>query len=299
MIGSAVTSKRTIVGSSICSGRRLRIAATFSRTSAAATCGSTSSRNSRPTRENDSVELETTRFTPLIPATASSMGLVTSVSTSSGDAPGYTTLTLTNGKLTSGNRSIPSLRQRHDAEHHEAHDDHRGEDGRRIEMSEIHILVPRAWCLVLRAWFVQRAWCPAWFGGTGYRNTAFTFVPTATSCRASDTITSPGLQSLGNLHDAPVAHSFDHGNLPSPCRLRLRTPPVCPRSSSPPRAEPPEPARRVRAGRTAAPYMPDSSVTARIGDAHFDPEVAVSRSRLLARRRHASLEVSRPRVPVR
>ncbi len=36
------------------------------------------------------------------------MGRVTSVSTSSGDAPGYTTEMFTNGKLTSGNRSIPS-----------------------------------------------------------------------------------------------------------------------------------------------------------------------------------------------
>ena len=43
-----------------------------------------------------------------MPATASSIGRVTSVSTSSGPAPGYTTVTLTNGKLTSGNRSMPS-----------------------------------------------------------------------------------------------------------------------------------------------------------------------------------------------
>ena len=48
-----------------------------------------------------------TRFTPLIPATASSTFCVTSDSTSSGAAPGKTMATLTNGKLTSGKRSMP------------------------------------------------------------------------------------------------------------------------------------------------------------------------------------------------
>ena len=60
-----------------------------------------------PTRENPSVEVEITRLTPAMPATASSTGRVTSVSTSSGPAPGYTIDTLTNGKLTSGKRSMP------------------------------------------------------------------------------------------------------------------------------------------------------------------------------------------------
>ena len=69
-------------------GSRARIAATFSRTSAAAACGSTSSRSSTPTREKPSVEVEITRLTPLMPATASSIGWVTSDSTSSGAAPG-------------------------------------------------------------------------------------------------------------------------------------------------------------------------------------------------------------------
>src|SRR6187401_3635473 len=61
-----------------------------------------------PTREKPSLEFDSTRFTPSMPATASSMGLVTSVSTSSGEAPGYTVEMLTNGKSTAGNRSIPS-----------------------------------------------------------------------------------------------------------------------------------------------------------------------------------------------
>ena len=60
-----------------------------------------------PTREKPSVDVEMTRLTPLMPATASSIGRVTSVSTSSGPAPGYTTEMLTKGKLTSGKRSMP------------------------------------------------------------------------------------------------------------------------------------------------------------------------------------------------
>ncbi len=83
------------------------MAATFSRTSAAAAWASTSSRSSTPTREKPSVEVEITRLTPLMPETASSMRWVTSDSTSSGAAPGKTTPTLMNGKLTSGKRSMP------------------------------------------------------------------------------------------------------------------------------------------------------------------------------------------------
>ena len=41
-----------------------------------------------PTCANDSRECDSMRLTPLMPATASSIGLVTSVSTSSGAAPG-------------------------------------------------------------------------------------------------------------------------------------------------------------------------------------------------------------------
>ncbi len=107
-IGSAETSNRLMIGSLICSGSRARIAATFSRTSAVAACGSISSRSSMPTMDSPSAEVEITRLTPLMPATASSIGRVTSVSTSSGPAPGYGTSTLTKGKLTSGKRSMPS-----------------------------------------------------------------------------------------------------------------------------------------------------------------------------------------------
>ncbi len=62
-----------------------------------------------PMRPTPSVDVDSTRLTPLMPATTSSIGLATSVSTSSGPAPGYTTVTLTKGKLTSGKRSMPSL----------------------------------------------------------------------------------------------------------------------------------------------------------------------------------------------
>src|SRR5689334_11415133 len=60
-----------------------------------------------PTREKPSVDVEITRLTPLMPATASSIGRVTSVSTSSGPAPGYTIEMFTKGKFTSGNKSMP------------------------------------------------------------------------------------------------------------------------------------------------------------------------------------------------
>ena len=46
--------------------------------------------------------------TPEMPATASSMGLTTWVSTSAGPAPRYTTVTATKGIDASGNRSVPS-----------------------------------------------------------------------------------------------------------------------------------------------------------------------------------------------
>ena len=125
-----------------------RIAATFSRTSAAAACASTSSRSSTPTRENPSVEVEITRLTPLMPATASSIRCVTSDSTSSGAAPGKITPMLMNGKLTSGKRSMPSrpidttpstmkLRMTIEAK-----------TGRLIEVSEIHMGVVRRFVAV-------------------------------------------------------------------------------------------------------------------------------------------------------
>ena len=57
MIGSAATSKRSIVGSSICVGRRPRIAATFSRTSAAAVLRIDLEAQPTPTREKPSVEV--------------------------------------------------------------------------------------------------------------------------------------------------------------------------------------------------------------------------------------------------
>ncbi len=125
------------------------MAATFSRTSAAAFCASTSRRSSRPTRANPSVDRDSTRLTPLMPATASSTGRVTRVSTSSGDAPGYTTEMFTNGKLTSGNRSMPSRDIDTMPSTMKLMMNIVAKTGRLIEMSEIHIsnaLTPLVMC---------------------------------------------------------------------------------------------------------------------------------------------------------
>ena len=63
---------------------------------------SVSSRNSANTWLWPSSELERMSLTPDTVLIAYSSGLVTSVSTASGAAPGYAVITMTNGRLTSG-----------------------------------------------------------------------------------------------------------------------------------------------------------------------------------------------------
>ena len=105
-----------------------RMAATFSRTSAAAACASTSSRSSTPTREKPSVEVEITRLTPLMPATASSIALRDQRLDLFGGGAGEDDADVDEGEVDLGEEVDAQPAHRHDPEHHEAQDDHRGED---------------------------------------------------------------------------------------------------------------------------------------------------------------------------
>jgi len=62
------------------------------------------------TTETFSDENDVSSLMPLIVLTASSILSVSSVSISSGAAPGSTVVTMTNGNSTLGKRSTPSLR---------------------------------------------------------------------------------------------------------------------------------------------------------------------------------------------
>ena len=89
MIGSAATSKRLMVGSSICSRQPLA----NGRDLLAHFGGGGLRIDLEPQLDADARQAlgrasRSTRLTPLMPATASSIGRVTSVSTSSGPAPG-------------------------------------------------------------------------------------------------------------------------------------------------------------------------------------------------------------------
>ena len=64
---------------------------------------------------------------PLMVLTASSMRLVTCVSTSSGAAPRSVVVIVTTGKSIFGKRSTPELSVRVKPEHHQRHDQHGGE----------------------------------------------------------------------------------------------------------------------------------------------------------------------------
>ena len=92
-----------------------------------------------PTIDRPSADVEMTRLTPLMPATASSIGRVTSVSTSSGPAPGYGTSTFTKGKLTSGKRSMPRRPSETMPSTMKLTMTIVAKTGRLIEVSEIHI----------------------------------------------------------------------------------------------------------------------------------------------------------------
>ena len=66
---------------------------------------------------------------PLMVFTASSMRLVISVSTSSADAPGFETVTMTVGRSIFGKRSTPRVKNEKTPDHHQRHNQHGGEDG--------------------------------------------------------------------------------------------------------------------------------------------------------------------------
>ena len=90
-------------------GRSRRTVAMCSRTSCAAMSVSSRAANCAMTSETPSVEIERSSSMPLMVLTASSILSVTSVSTASGDAPGYGVTMVTSGKSTFGNWSTPSL----------------------------------------------------------------------------------------------------------------------------------------------------------------------------------------------
>ncbi len=108
MTGAASGSNFSTIGCSIVRGRSGSTRLTRSRTSCAATSPSFSSRNATMTCETPSDEFDRSSSMPLMVLTASSILSVTSVSTSSGAAPGRRVVTTTVGKSTFGNRSSPS-----------------------------------------------------------------------------------------------------------------------------------------------------------------------------------------------
>ena len=100
----------------------------LSRISCVATRGSFAKTNSTMMLPKLSSELERIRSMPLMPEIASSIGSMTSRSTTSGDAPGYGIATTTTGASISGILVGVELKQRDDAEHHEHQHGDDGED---------------------------------------------------------------------------------------------------------------------------------------------------------------------------
>ncbi len=108
MIGDAFGSIFSTVGWRTVLGSCERTRLTRSRTSCAATSTSFSSRNVTATIDTPSADVERSSSMPLTVFTASSILSVTSVSISSGAAPGFRVVTTTVGKSTLGRRSTPS-----------------------------------------------------------------------------------------------------------------------------------------------------------------------------------------------
>ncbi len=108
--GKAAKSSFWMIGSSIPWGRFPRIAPILARASWTASLIFTSSWNTITTVETLSREVDMTCFTPEMGLTASSMRLLTSRSTVSGEEPGNLVTTDTTGISTSGNISMASLR---------------------------------------------------------------------------------------------------------------------------------------------------------------------------------------------
>ena len=94
-MGTAAGSNLLMTGSMISRGRVLRIPATFSRTSVAASWASFSRTKAARIIETPSDEVEVTLSMPLMVLSASSIGLVTWVSISSGPTPGLAMVTAT------------------------------------------------------------------------------------------------------------------------------------------------------------------------------------------------------------
>ena len=110
MIGIALKSNFSMTGSFIPSGSSRRTALIFARASCETSLTFTSRLNSTMTDDSPSREIELTCLTPAIGLTASSIFLVTSRSTVSGDAPGYSVMIDSTGISTSGIMSIGSRR---------------------------------------------------------------------------------------------------------------------------------------------------------------------------------------------
>ena len=103
MIGWSSGLKRWISGSLISGLKAERTCWTFSRTSCIAMGDCTDSSNSATTIERPSSERDVKVLSPAIALTDSSILRLISVSTVSGEAPGYSVVTTTIGKSTLGN----------------------------------------------------------------------------------------------------------------------------------------------------------------------------------------------------
>ncbi len=110
MIGIAWKSNFWMTGSLMPAGRSRRIALIFARASCETSLILTSSSNSTTTVEKPSREIDWTCLTPAIGLTASSIFRLTSRSTASGEAPGYSAMIERTGISTDGISSIGSRR---------------------------------------------------------------------------------------------------------------------------------------------------------------------------------------------
>jgi hypothetical protein len=108
MIGRSAGSNCVRIGSFISVGNSLRISPILSRISWLANRGSFEKSNSTIMLAKLSSEFDRIRSTPLMPEIASSIGSMTSRSTTSGDAPGYGIAITTTGASISGYSSVSS-----------------------------------------------------------------------------------------------------------------------------------------------------------------------------------------------
>ena len=129
MIGSASGSCFWMIGGST-SGGTFRIApATFSRTVFAASSRSRSSRNRTVMLAvPPALTLARSWSMPAMPLSAFSIGMMTAEVISSGAAPGSRSETLTVAGSALRKQIDAEIAEREDAQHHERHDQHRGED---------------------------------------------------------------------------------------------------------------------------------------------------------------------------